>query len=203
MRKYLKPSLNWLLVFLPLAVWAEYAHPESHRFIFLAACLAIVPLAAVLGHATEDLAARSSEGLGGFLNATFGNAAELIIGIVAMKAGNIDIVKASLTGSIIGNLLLVLGTSFLAGGIRHKVQEFNRIGASSQATTLSIAVIALLVPAGFHAVRSSRITQELEWALSLAIALVLLLAYFFSLVFSLRTHPMLFANLDFHGPVLY
>ena len=194
MRKYLKPSLNWLLVFLPLAVWAEHAHPESHRFIFLAACLAIVPLAAVLGHATEDLAARSSEGLGGFLNATFGNAAELIIGIVAMKAGNIDIVKASLTGSIIGNLLLVLGTSFLAGGIRHKVQEFNRIGASSQATTLSIAVIALLVPAGFHAVRSSRITQELEWALSLAIALVLLLAYFFSLVFSLRTHPMLFAS---------
>ena len=194
MRKYLKPSLNWLLVFLPLAVWAEHAHPESHRFIFLAACLAIVPLAAVLGHATEELAARSGEGLGGFLNATFGNAAELIIGIVAMKAGNIDIVKASLTGSIIGNLLLVLGTSFLAGGIRHKVQEFNRIGASSQATTLSIAVIALLVPAGFHAVRSSRITQELEWALSLAIALVLLLAYFFSLVFSLRTHPMLFAS---------
>ena len=95
MRKYLKPSLNWLLVFLPLAVWAEYTHPESHRVIFLAACLAIVPLAAVLGHATEDLAARSGEGLGGFLNATFGNAAELIIGIVAIKAGKIEIVKRS------------------------------------------------------------------------------------------------------------
>jgi Ca2+:H+ antiporter len=193
MRKYLKPSLNWLFLFFPLAVWAEYTHPESHRFIFLSACLAIVPLAAVLGRATEDLAARSGEGLGGFLNATFGNAAELIIGIVAIKAGKIEIVKASLTGSIIGNLLLVLGTSFLAGGIRHKVQEFNRIGASSQATTLSIAVIALLVPAGFHAARSGLITQELERALSLAIALVLLLAYFLSLVFSLRTHPMLFA----------
>ena len=194
MRKYLKPSLNWLFLFFPLAVWAEYTHPESHRFIFLSACLAIVPLAAVLGRATEDLAARSGEGLGGFLNATFGNAAELIIGIVAIKAGKIEIVKASLTGSIIGNLLLVLGTSFLAGGIRHKVQEFNRIGASSQATTLSIAVIALLVPAGFHAAGSGRITRELELALSLSIALVLLLAYFLSLVFSLRTHPMLFAS---------
>ena len=115
MRRFLKPSLYWLLVFFPLAVWAEHAHPESHQFIFLAACLAIVPLAAVLGHATEELAARSGEGLGGFLNVTFGNAAELIIGIVAIKAGKIEIVKASLTGSIIGNLLLVLGTSFVAG----------------------------------------------------------------------------------------
>ena len=192
MRTYLKPSLNWLLAFLPLAVWVEHAHPESHRFIFLAACLAIVPLAAILGQATEHMAARAGEGLGGFLNATFGNAAELIIAIVAIKAGKIEIVKASLTGSILGNLLLVLGTSFLAGGIRHKLQEFNRMGASSQAKTLSIAVIALFVPAGFHAVRGGRITQEFEWALSLAIALVLLLVYFLSLVFSLRTHPMLF-----------
>ena len=194
MRGLLKPSLYWLLVFLPLAVWAEHAQPESHRFIFIAACLAIVPLAAVLGHATEHIAARAGEGLGGFLNATFGNAAELIIAIVALKAGKIEVVKASLTGSIIGNILLVLGASFLAGGLRHKIQEFSRIGASSQATTLSIAVIALLVPAGFHAAGSGRITQEFEWALSLAIALVLLLVYFLSLIFSLRTHPMLFAG---------
>jgi len=194
MRRYFKPSLYWLLAFLPFAVWAEHARPDSHRFIFGAACLAIIPLAAVLGRATEHIAARAGEGLGGFLNATFGNAAELIIAIVALQAGKMDIVKASLTGSIIGNCLLVLGASFLAGGIRHRVQEFNHTGASSQTTTLSIAVIALIVPAIFHAAGKGRITQELEWDLSLAIALVLLLVYVFSLIFSLRTHPMLFAG---------
>jgi Ca2+:H+ antiporter len=191
-RKLLKPSLYWLLGFLPLAVWAEHARPEWHRFIFVTACLAIIPLAGVLGRATEHIAARAGEGVGGFLNATFGNAAELIIAIVALKAGKIDVVKASLTGSIIGNLLLVLGASFLAGGIRHSVQEFNRSGASSQATTVSIAAIALIIPAIFHAAGQGLITPQFEQALSLAIALVLLFVYFLSLIFSLRTHPMLF-----------
>src|SRR5437773_4800648 len=107
-----KPSVDWLLVFLPVAVWAEHAQPDSHRLIFVSACLAIVPLAGRLGLATEHLAARAGEGLGGFLNATFGNAAEMIIAIVALRSGQVDMVKASLTGSIIGNVLLVLGGSF-------------------------------------------------------------------------------------------
>jgi Ca2+:H+ antiporter len=156
MRVFLKPSLYWLLVSFPLAFWAEHARPESHRFIFIAACPAIVLLAAVLGHATEHIAARVGEGLGSFLSATFGNAAELIIAIIALNAGKIEVVKTSLTGSIIGNLPLVLGASFLAGGIRRKVQEFNPVGASSQTSTLSIAAIALIVPTVFHAVGAGR-----------------------------------------------
>jgi Ca2+:H+ antiporter len=192
MRKFLKPSFNWLLVFFPLALWTEHARPESHGFIFIAACLAIVPLAAILGHATEHLASRVGEGVGGFLNATFGNAAEFIIAIVALQAGKIEVVKASLIGSIIGNMLLVLGASFLAGGIRYKVQEFNPVGVASQTTNLSIAAIALIVPTVFYSEWVGRITQELEDVLSLAFALVLLLLYFLSLLFSLRTHTMLF-----------
>ena len=127
----LRPSLNWLLIFLPITIWAEHSRSDSHRLIFFSSCLAIIPLAGLLGQATEHIAARAGEGLGGFLNATFGNAAELIIAIVALKAGQLDVVKASLTGSIIGNVLLVLGASFLAGGLRHRIQSFNLKGASS------------------------------------------------------------------------
>ncbi len=163
-------SLNWLLIFLPLALWAEHFRPGAHVFIFAAACLAIIPLAAILGRATECIAARAGDALGGFLNATFGNAAELIIAIVALRAGQVDVVKASLTGSIIGNLLLVLGGSFLAGGLRYHMQEFNPIGAGSQAAALIIASIAL------------------------TIAIVLLLLYGLSLLFSLHTHRSLFTG---------
>jgi Ca2+:H+ antiporter len=101
-RALVKPSLNWLLLFLPVAVWTEHAQPDSHRLIFVSACLAIVPLAGMLGIATEHLAARAGEGLGGFLNATFGNAAELIIAIVALTSGQLDVVKASLSEPSIG-----------------------------------------------------------------------------------------------------
>lgn len=192
--KFLKPSLYWLLVFLPVAAWAEYARSEWHVFIFITACLAIIPLAGLLGLATEHIAARAGEALGGFLNATFGNAAELIIAIVALKGAQVDVVKASLTGSIIGNVLLVLGASFLAGGIRHRVQEFNAVGAGSQAATLSIAAIALIVPAAFHYLGQGLVSVELERGLSLAISLVLLSVYFLSLLFSMRTHRMLFSS---------
>jgi Ca2+:H+ antiporter len=194
--KYFKPSLHWMLVFFPLAVWAEFARPDWHRFIFISACLAIIPLAAILGLATEHLASRAGEGLGGLLNATFGNAAELIIAIVALRGGQIDVVKASLTGSIIGNLLLVLGAAFVAGGLRQSVQDFNRIGATCQATTVTLAAFALVIPAGFHAGGQSFVTPEFEQHLSLAIALVLLGVYFLMLIFSLRTHPMLFSGED-------
>jgi Ca2+:H+ antiporter len=165
-------SLNWLLIFLPLALWAEHFRPDAHVFIFTAACMAIIPLAAMLGRATECIAARSGDALGGFLNATFGNAAELIIAIVALRAGQVDVVKASLTGSIIGNILLVLGASFLAGGLRYHIQEFNAVGASSQAAALIVATIALLVPAAFQNLVGSLAGETARYDLSVTIAVM-------------------------------
>jgi Ca2+:H+ antiporter len=190
----MKPSLRWLLVFLPIAVWAEHAHPGAHRLIFFSACVAIIPLAAMLGAATEQIAARAGEGLGGFLNATFGNAAELIIAIVALRAGQMDVVKASLTGSIIGNVLLVLGAAFVAGGARHRIQKFNPAGAEAQAANLSVACVALIAPAAVHAVGKPANGPDTVQQLSLAIALVLLTVYVLSLVFNLRTHRELFSG---------
>jgi Ca2+:H+ antiporter len=190
----LRPSLNWLLVFLPITIWAEHARPDSHRLIFFSSCLAIIPLAGLLGQATEHIASRAGEGLGGFLNATFGNAAELIIAIVALTAGQLDVVKASLTGSIIGNVLLVLGASFLAGGLRHRIQGFNVKGAEAQAASLGVASLALIVPSAFHAVGSTTVAPETVTRLSLTIAALLLVVYFLSLLFTLRTHRELFSS---------
>jgi Ca2+:H+ antiporter len=147
-----------------------------------------------LGEATGQIAARAGEGLGGLLNATFGNAAELIIAIVAMKAGQFDVVKASLTGSIIGNLLLVLGASFLAGGLRHHIQEFNVKGAEAQAANLCVASVALIVPSALYAAGSSAGDPRTLEQLSLAIAGALLIVYLLSLFFSLRTHSELFTS---------
>jgi Ca2+:H+ antiporter len=190
----MKPTLNWLLVFLPLALWAEHARPDSHSLIFIAAALAIIPLAGMLGVATEHLAARAGEGLGGLLNATFGNAAELIIAIVALQGGQMDLVKASLTGSIIGNVLLVLGAAYFAGGLRYPVQEYNALGVQTQSATLSIAAVGLIVPAAFHNLGAGVITPEVEGRLSLVIALILLSVYVLMLIFSLRTHSALFSG---------
>jgi Ca2+:H+ antiporter len=189
-----RPSLNWLLAFIAVTVWAEHWRPDHHRLIFFSSCLAIVPLAGLLGQATEQIAVRAGEGVGGLLNATFGNAAELIIAIVALMAGQLDVVKASLTGSIIGNVLLVLGASFLAGGMRHRIQTFNVRGAEAQAASLSVACVALVVPSAFYAVGSSLVEPETVERLSLAIAGVLLVVYALSLVFSLRTHRELFSS---------
>src|ERR1041385_7259164 len=117
--------LNWLLIFVPVAIGLEFLAPQSHTLIFLAACLAIIPIAGWLGRATEELAHHTGEGIGGLLNATFGNAAELIIAIMALQKGLYPVVKASLTGSVIGNVLLVLGAAVLAGGLRFDRQTFN------------------------------------------------------------------------------
>jgi Ca2+:H+ antiporter len=187
----LKPSLNWFLVFIPFSIYLEHFHAQAHLWIFFASCVAIIPLAGLLGEATEHIAERAGEGIGGFLNATFGNAAELIIAIVALRAGYIDVVKASLTGSIIGNILLVLGAAFLAGGIYHKLQQFNPIAGRIQAAMLVLASIALIIPALFHHLRPSHIIIN-EAALSLAIAALLIIVYALSLVFSLHTHKELF-----------
>src|ERR1700761_8857728 len=142
--------LNWLLVFLPVAIGLEFLRPEEHTYIFIAACLSVVPLAGWLGKATEHIAHHAGEGIGGLLNATFGNAAELIIALAALQKGLYDVVKASLTGSIIGNILLVLGASAPAGGLRFPKQQFNRTASSSQAVLLTLAAIGLIIPASFH-----------------------------------------------------
>ena len=189
----LKPSLNWLLVFLPLAVGAHHFAPSSHALTFVCACLAIIPLAGLLGRATEHIADRTGEGIGGLLNATFGNAAELIIALAALREGLHDVVKASITGSIIGNILLVLGAAFLAGGLKHPTQKFNASGARIQASSLTLAAIALVLPAAFHAFGGAQAVAS-ESGLSLEISLVLLVTYGLSLWFSLRTHKHLFGG---------
>ena len=190
--------LNWLLIFVPIVTGLELLMPGAHTLIFFAACLAIVPLAGWLGRATEQLAHHTGEGIGGLLNATFGNAAELIIAIMALRHGLYSVVKASLTGSIIGNILLVLGAAVLAGGLKHKHQRFNITGARAQATLLTLAAIALVMPAAFHALAGPDAGIR-EDRLSLAISLVLLAAYGLHLVFSLGTHKQLFAGEGGHA----
>ena len=194
MKHLLTPSLDWLLALLPVTVWLEYARPDSHAWIFVCACLTILPLAGWMGHATEHLAEHTGEGVGGLLNATFGNAAELIIAIAALRKGLHDVVKASLTGSIIGNILLVAGLAMLAGGIKHSRQHFQATAARTQATLLTLAAIALIVPASFHHIAGPAGWPK-ESDLSLEIALVLITVYVASLVFSLVTHRKLFEGL--------
>lgn len=183
--------LSWLLFAVPIAAWMHHARPDSPLLVFVLACIAIVPLAGLLGVATEKLAARLGEGIGGFLNATLGNAAELIIALVALRAGMLDVVKASLTGSIIGNLLLVLGAAFLAGGLRYKIQTFATIGVRTQIGMMALAAIAILVPSVFAATGSGEMASR-SVAFSVVVSAVLLIVYALSLLFLLRTHADLF-----------
>jgi Ca2+:H+ antiporter len=194
--------LNWLLVFAPVALLLEHLAPERTLWIFAASALAILPLAGWMGRATEQLAARTGEGIGGLLNATFGNAAELIIALAALRAGLHEVVKASLAGSIVGNILLVLGAAMLAGGLRHRPeQHFNAPAARSQATMLTLAAVALILPAAYQRLGA---TPQLA-SLSFWIALVLIAVYAANLFFSLVTHQSLFAGsqeaeAEAHGP---
>jgi len=193
MSELLKPSLNWMLVFVPICIGLEFLAADRHTAIFLTACLAIIPLAGWLGKATEHLAEKTGEGIGGLLNATFGNAAEMIIAFMALRQGLVDVVKASLTGSIIGNVLLVMGAALLAGGLRFKEQRFNPTGGRTQATMLTLSAIGLTVPAAYHHLGGEGALAH-EGELSVAIALVLLATYALSLVFSLHTHKQLFTG---------
>jgi Ca2+:H+ antiporter len=177
-----------LLVFVPLAIGAALAGVSPVVLFFLSA-LAIVPLARFIGRSTEDLATRTSPVLGGLLSASFGNAPELIIGILALRAGLVDLVKASITGSIIGNLLLVLGLAMFSGGWRREKQSFNKTGILAQSTTLFLATIALIVPAIFFQTAGGMVAVE---GLSLLVSLVLIGMYGASLFFSLHTHKHLY-----------
>ena len=183
--------LNWLLGFAPIAIALEYFAPAHYALIFVTAAIAILPLAGWLGRATEELADRSGEGIGGLLNATFGNAAELIIALAALRAGLHDVVKATIVGSIVGNILLVLGAAMLAGGMRYREQHFNPAGARAQATMLTLAMIALVIPAAYGALVGGQYSGG-ALALSISISVVLLAVYIMFLVFSLRTHPAFF-----------
>jgi Ca2+:H+ antiporter len=186
--------MNWLLIFVPIAIALEYAVPQQSLLIFAAAAVAVIPLASWMGRATEQIAQRTGEGVGGLLNATFGNAAELIIGMSALRAGLYDVVKASLVGSIIGNILLVLGASMLAGGIKHSEQQYNPSAARSQATMLTLAVIALILPAAYQAASVNERAPALG-VISVWISLILIGVYGAFLVYSLVTHRMQFAGL--------
>lgn len=187
--------LNWLLLCVPLTLALEYLAPGQHLLVFASAALAIIPLAGWLGRATEQLASRCGEGVGGLLNATFGNATELIIAIAALRAGLHDVVKASLAGSIIGNILLVLGAAMLCGGLRHHDQHFNSSGARAESSLLTLAAIALVLPAVYMLVaeREPQLLGAVQH-LSVSISVVLLLAYGLFLYYSLVTHKALFAG---------
>ncbi len=191
--KHLRPSLSWLLICVPIAVWLEYFAPERQTMIFFFACAAVIPLAGWMGRATEHLAEHAGEGVGGLLNATFGNAAEMIIAIMALRKGLYPVVKASLTGSIIGNILLVLGASVLVGGLKHKEQRFNPTAARSQSTMLFLAAIGLIAPAAFHHIAGPK-ALLLEGRLSFDISWVLLATYVCGLIFTLVTHKELFSG---------
>ena len=199
MKFSLKPSLNWLLVFVPvslvLRIWPQLG---SAAALFICACLAVIPLAGWMGRATEQLAEHLGQGMGGLLNATFGNAAELIIALMALSKGLTGVVKASITGSIIGNLLLVMGASIVAGGIKHRSQRFNKTAALASTTSLTLAVVALVIPTVFHwsAAGSGGWNPVLEQKLSLAIAVVLITTYAFVLTFELFTHKQLYSGED-------
>jgi Ca2+:H+ antiporter len=193
-------SLDWLLIFVPISIFLRFGPIKNETALFICSCAAIIPLAGWMGRATEHLAEKTGEGIGGLLNATFGNAAELIIALVALHKGLLDVVKASITGSIIGNILLVLGLSFFMGGLKHREQTFNRTAARSSSAALTLAAIALIIPTIFHfeADRIGREAGQVLWTpqkeqqLSLAIAITLLLTYAATLYFSLRTHKQLF-----------
>ena len=189
-----------LLPFIPIALALELAH-SSAALIFFAAALGIVPTAALMGRATEELAARSGPGIGGLLNVTFGNAPELIIALFALKEGLHEVVKATLIGSILGNILLVLGAAMLVGGLGRRFQEFNPQAAGFQSSMLFLAAAALIMPAifelvegrGLPGVGAERITFDATVEqLSLAVACVLIATYVAGLFFSLRTHADIF-----------
>ena len=189
--------LLWLLVFVPAVFAGQTLEPDAHTLLFVLSVLAIVPLAVLLSHATESVAAKTGDTVGGLLNATLGNLTELVIALAALRSGQYLLVKASIAGAIVTNSLFMLGASFLLGGLKHHVQEFNRISARLQASLLFLATIALLIPSAVGAADSesaAAFTQQL----SLVLSGLLVFAYALGMVFSLRTHRELFAAAE-HG----
>ncbi len=182
--------LSILLLFIPVSIAAHFLD-WGQTVVFITAGLGIIPLAAWMGTATEEIAVVVGPSLGGLLNATFGNATELIISLIALNAGLIDVVKASITGSIISNLLLVMGFSMLLGGLRYKEQEFQPVVAGMNASSMTLAVIAILLPTAVH-YTSNGIAESTIQQLSTATAIVLIIVYGLTLLFSMKTHSYLY-----------
>ncbi len=196
-KEILQNPLLWLLAFVPVVLVANKLKPESHTLLFVLSVLAIVPLAALLSHATESVAAKTGDAVGGLLNATLGNLTELVIALTALRAGQYVLVKASIAGAIVTNSLFMLGTCFLLGGLKYHVQEYNRVSARLQAGLLFLATVALLIPSAIakaDPVAGAAITQKL----SVGLAVLLIVAYGLGMFFSLKTHRELFASVG-HG----
>ena len=187
--------LLWLLAFVPVLFVAQTIRPDAHTLLFLLSVLAIVPLAGLLSHATESVAAKTGDTVGGLLNATLGNLTELVIALTALHAGQYTLVKASIAGAIVTNTLFMLGMSFLLGGLRHHVQEYDRGSARLQASLLFLATIGILIPS---AVSEAGSATELEFTakLSLGLSVLLITAYGLGLLFSLKTHCELFGGAE-------
>ncbi len=199
--------VHYLAVFIPAAVALELAH-ASPVLIFTAAALGVIPTAAVMGEATEQIAAKTGPGIGGLLNVTFGNAPELIIAFFALREGLQEVVKASIVGSIVGNILLVLGAAMLVGGWKREKQTFNRTAAAAQSAMLLLALTALIMPALFQLIHGGGLPSvgdervdfgsDLE-TLSLGVAIILMVTYALGLLFSLKTHRRLFNPYEAHA----
>jgi Ca2+:H+ antiporter len=200
--KFLRQPMNWLLIFVPITVALEKIHVLPAPVIFFSAAVAILPIAALIVHGTEQLSVRTGDAVGGLLNATFGNAPELIISIVALKAGYLDMVRASLVGAILANILMALGVAFLLGGLRNHTQRFNPAASRAYSTMMFLAAVSLAVPSAFSRKFAPDGVILQEQKLNLAIAILLLVAYGLYLFFSLKTHPGEFASVeteDGHG----
>jgi Ca2+:H+ antiporter len=185
----------WLLVLVPVALIAAKLIPAAHTLLFVLSVLAIVPLAALLSHATESVAEKTGDAVGGLLNATLGNLTELVIAAAALGAGEHELVKGSIAGAIVTNTLFMLGASFLLGGLKHHIQEYNRATARLDAALLFLAAIALVSPSAIakaDLVPGAALTQKL----SVALAVLLIAAYGLSLLFSLKTHREIFAGAE-------
>lgn len=193
MKLSLKPSLNWLFIFIPISIGLEYTHVPP-PVLFFAAAISIIPIARLIVISTEQLSLRTGDSIGGLLNATFGNAPELIIALVALKAGYYDMVRASIIGAILANLLLAMGVGLFLGGTRHHTQEYNAGATRLYSSILLISAISLGVPSAFNRFLSPQGTMHEEKVISLVTAIVLLLAYGAYLVFMLKTHPDFFKS---------
>jgi Ca2+:H+ antiporter len=187
--------LLWLLAFVPALFVAQKLKPEAHTLLFVLSVLAIVPLAALLSHATESVAAKTGDTVGGLLNATLGNLTELVIALAALRAGQYTLVKASIAGAIVTNTLFMLGASFLLGGLKHHVQEYNRASARLQAALLFLATVAILIPSAVteaDSVAGSAFTETL----SVSLSVLLIVVYGLGLLFSLKTHREFFGSAE-------
>lgn len=195
MKISLRPSLNWLFAFIPISVVLEHTHVPA-PVLFFSAALAIIPIARLIVLSTEQLSTRTGDAIGGLLNATFGNAPELIIALVALKAGYFDMVRASIIGAILANLILSTGLAFFLGGLRHHNQEYNASAARLYSSMMLISAISLGVPSAFNRFFSPGETMREEKLVNLGTAFVLLAAYGLYLVFLLKTHPDFFKSVS-------